>query len=190
MATPIQKTTTAWEYIVLRDTNNDILIMEWTTVPTDGTTWYAKWCKFIDTDVATGLNWVYTNIWTKTSCLFATETTPIMANATVWAQAATATLVAADLSWKVVTNTWASGAITLTLPAASTLTWKYFTVTVLVAQIVNLSPVATDAVYLNGSWVDNKDLILAWTIGTSATIYSNWDNYLVVSHTSWVTKEA
>lgn len=190
MATPIQKTATAGEYILLRDSSDKILIMQGTTVPTDWTTWYAKGCIFIDTDVATWLDWTYKNVWTSTSCLFVAIATPIMANATVWAQAATATLVAADLSWLVVTNTWTSGAITLTLPAASTLTWKYFTVTVLVAQIVNLSPVATDWIFLNGSWVDNKDLILAWTIWTSATIYSNWSNYMVISHTSWVTKEA
>ncbi len=188
MALPFEKTST--EVTILKDELDKKLIVTWTTVPTDATTWYAKGCKFIDTDVATGLNWVYTNIWTSTSCLFATEVTPIMANVTVSAEAATATLVADDLSWLVVTNTGASGAITLTLPAASTLTWKYFTVTVLAAQIVNLSPVATDWVFLNGSWVDNKDLILAWTIWTSATIYSNWSDFMVVSHTSWVTKEA
>lgn len=188
MALPFEKTST--EVTILKDELDKKLIVTWTTVPTDTTTWYAKGCDFIDTDVAAGLNWKYVNIWTSTSCLFTPATTPIMANATVWAQAATATLVAADLSWKVVTNTGASGAITLTLPAASTLTWKYFVVTVLVAQIVNLSPIATDAIFLNGSWVDNKDLILAWTIWTSATIYSNWSDYMVVAHTSLVTKEA
>lgn len=190
MATPIQKTSTTWEYIVLRDTNNDVLIMQGTTVPTDGTTGYAKGCLFIDTDVVTWIDWVYKNVWTNTSCIFTLVSKPIMANATVSAQASTATLVATDLSWKVITNTGASGAITLTLPAASTLTGKYFTVTVLVAQIINLSPVSTDGIFLNGSWVDNKDLILAGTIGTSATIYSNGSDYLVVSHTSAVTKEA
>jgi hypothetical protein len=189
MATPIQKTDTSWEFIVLRDTNNDILIMQWTTVPTDATTWYAKWAIFIDTDVATWLDWIYKNVWTNTSCIFTNVSEPIMANATVSAQPSTAT-INNSIAGKVVTNTWASGAITLTLPTASTMTGKYFTVTVLVAQIVNLSPIATDWVFLNGSWVDNKDLILAGTIWTSATIYSNWSDYLVTSHTSWVTKEA
>lgn len=74
MATPIQKTATAGEYIVLRDVNNDILIAQGTTVPTDTTTWYAKWCLFIDTDVATGTTGLYCNKWTKTSCVFTAVT--------------------------------------------------------------------------------------------------------------------
>jgi len=38
MATPIQKTATAGEYVLLRDTNNDIVLMQSLTVPTDSTT--------------------------------------------------------------------------------------------------------------------------------------------------------
>jgi len=38
MATPIQKTATAGEYIILRDVNDDILIAQGTTVPTNATT--------------------------------------------------------------------------------------------------------------------------------------------------------
>jgi hypothetical protein len=150
MATPIQKTATAGEYVILRDTDNNILIMQGTTVPTDATTGYAKGCTFIDTDVATGLNGVYTNIGTSTSCIFAIAGTPITAGFEVSAQASTATVTNA-IAEKNLTNTGAGGAITLTLPAASTMTGKYFVVTVLVAQIVNLSPAATDGIFLNGS---------------------------------------
>ena len=186
----LQALKTSTEAFIQLDANWDKIFVQGTTVPTDTTTGYAKGCIFVDTDVTTGLNGVYTNNWTNTSCLFVTTTAPSLATATVSAQATTATLVAGDLSEKVITNTDAGWAITLTLPAASTLTWKYFTVTVLVAQIVNLSPVSADWIFLNGSGVDNKDLILAGTIWTSATIYSNGTNYEVVSHTSWVTKEA
>jgi hypothetical protein len=35
MATPIQKTATAGDYILLRDTNNDIVLMQSLTVPAD-----------------------------------------------------------------------------------------------------------------------------------------------------------
>lgn len=190
MATPIQKTATSWEYIILRDSSNKIVIMQGTTVPTDATTWYAKWCIFIDTDVTSWNTGVYENIWTSTSCLFVKKWNSVdLSDATVAAQTATATLDN-TIAWKMLTNTWASGWIVLTLPAASTLAWKYFWVTVLAAQTVALSPVATDWIFLNGSWVDNKDLALAWTIWTSAIIYSDWTNYKVVSHTSWVTKEA
>lgn len=68
MATPILKTST--ETVLLFDTNNDTVIVQWTTVPTDTTTWYAKWCLFIDTDVATWTSGLYVNIGTNTSCNF------------------------------------------------------------------------------------------------------------------------
>lgn len=74
MATPIQKTATAGEYIVLRDVNDDILIAQGTTIPTNATTWYAKGCIFIDTDVASWTGWVYLNKGTKTSCVFSLVT--------------------------------------------------------------------------------------------------------------------
>lgn len=189
MATPFKKTSTG--AVNLFDASDLILMEQGTTVPTDATSGYAKGAMFIDTDVATGIDGVYRNIGTSSSSLFVSASVPAIALATgtVSAQASTATLDN-TIAGKVVTNTGASGAITLTLPAASTLTGKYFSVTVLVAQIVNLSPAATDAVYLNGSGVDNKDLILAGTIGTSATLYSNGSDYIVVSHTAAVTKEA
>jgi hypothetical protein len=68
MAMPFDKTST--ETILLRDDNRDKMIVQWVTVPTNTTTWYAKWCIFIDTDVASGTGWVYLNKWTKTSCIF------------------------------------------------------------------------------------------------------------------------
>jgi hypothetical protein len=70
MATPIQKTATAGEYIVLRDASDDILIMQGLTLPADTTTWFAKWCQFIDTDVVTWTSWLYVNVWTNVSCVF------------------------------------------------------------------------------------------------------------------------
>lgn len=68
MATPILKTST--ESILLFDANNDKVIVQWTTVPTDATTGYAKWCLFIDTDVTAWTSGLYVNIWTNTSCNF------------------------------------------------------------------------------------------------------------------------
>lgn len=72
MATPIQKTST--ETVLLQDLNNDKVIVQGTTKPADTTTWYAKWCIFIDTDVASGTGWVYFNKWTNTSCVFSLVT--------------------------------------------------------------------------------------------------------------------
>jgi hypothetical protein len=68
MALPFEKTST--EVIILRDDNGDKLFVTWETVPTDTTTWYAKSCLFIDTNVATGTGSLYLNKWTKTSCVF------------------------------------------------------------------------------------------------------------------------
>ena len=70
MATPIQKTANAGEYIVLRDSNDDILIMQGTTVPVDTTAWFAKWGTFLKTDVATWTGWTYLNKGTNLSCVF------------------------------------------------------------------------------------------------------------------------
>ena len=80
MATPIQKTATSWEYIILRDTNNDILLMQGTTVPTTTTTGFAKWCTFLDTDVVGGTSGVYFNKGTNTSCEF--ELAPVASTGT------------------------------------------------------------------------------------------------------------
>lgn len=68
MAMPFDKTST--ETILLRDENRDKVLVQWVTVPTNTTTGYAKWCIFIDTDVASGTSGLYVNVWTKTSCVF------------------------------------------------------------------------------------------------------------------------
>ena len=68
MAMPFDKTST--ETILLRDENQDKVLVQWTTKPVDTTTGYAKGCLFIDTDVATWTSWLYVNVWTKTSCVF------------------------------------------------------------------------------------------------------------------------
>ena len=72
MALPFDKTST--ETILLRDANLDKVIVQGTTVPADTTTWYAKGCIFIDTDVASWTGWVYLNKGTKTSCVFSLVT--------------------------------------------------------------------------------------------------------------------
>ena len=74
MATPIQKTATAGDYILLRDTNNDIVLMQSLTVPADAWTGYAKGCLLIDTNVATGTTGLYCNKGTNTSCVFTAVT--------------------------------------------------------------------------------------------------------------------
>lgn len=109
--------------------------------------------------------------------------------ATVVAKTANYTVLAADFG-KVITNTGASGAITLTLPAASTVSGKVIKIAALAAQVINISPAATDGVFLNGSGVDNKDVVVAGVIGNSVTIRSNGTNFEAYNANGVVTKEA
>lgn len=73
MATPIQKTATAGEFVILRDTNNDILLMQGTTVP-NAVAWYAKGATFLKTDVAAWTWATYLNKGTNLSCSFSLVT--------------------------------------------------------------------------------------------------------------------
>lgn len=52
------------------DSSNKVLLASGTTVPTDGTSGYAKGCIFIDTDVGTGICGRYENMGLSTSCKF------------------------------------------------------------------------------------------------------------------------
>ena len=61
---------TSTEAFIQYDANMDKIYVEGITVPTDTTTGYSKGCLFIDTDVATGTSGLYTNVWTRTSCVF------------------------------------------------------------------------------------------------------------------------
>lgn len=113
----------------------------------------------------------------------------ISANATVSAQAATATLDT-TIAGKILTNTGASGTVVLTLPSAASMRGKTFKVKTLVTQIISLSPIATDGIFLAGSGVDNKDLSLSAIIGNEVTIYSNGNDYEAYYPNGVVTKEA
>lgn len=113
----------------------------------------------------------------------------VAANATVKAQAATANFAAADFP-KNNTNTGAGGAIVLSLPAASAVAGQSTRIQVTVAQGISLSPTSTQAVFLGGDGVVNKDLVIAGVIGNYADVYSDGEQYLVLSYSGAVTKEA
>lgn len=112
-----------------------------------------------------------------------------LANGTISAQASTADLATTDFG-KVVTNTGASNTIILTLPSAVSVAGLSIKVQITAAQIVSLSPAATEAVYLGGNGVVNKDLSIAGVIGNYADIYSDGSNYLVINYSGVLTKEA
>lgn len=58
----------------LADKVGDILLCTGTSVPTDGSTGYAKGCLFIDTDVSTGTTGLNCNKGTNTSSAFTAVT--------------------------------------------------------------------------------------------------------------------
>lgn len=107
----------------------------------------------------------------------------------VTAKAATATLVAADFG-QTVTNTGAGGAIVLTLPAAAAVAGQYLRVQLTVAQTVTLTPVTGEKIYLGGSGVNSKYLLIAGVIGNSVTLLSDGSSYFVVQQVGVATKEA
>lgn len=115
---------------------------------------------------------------------------PIVApNSTPVAYTGDATLVAGDLN-KNVTNTGASGTITLTLPAVSGLAGYTLHVEVTAAQIVRIDPAGTETIWLGGSGAAGKYLNIAAVIGNMADIYCDGSRWLVVNRDGVVTKEA
>ena len=119
----------------------------------------------------------------------ATVAPQIGATGEVSAQAATATLTTA-IAGKIVTNTGASGAVVYTLPSAASMEGMTFKVKVLVAQTVTLTPATGEAIYLAGSGVVNKNLIIAGVIGNEVTVYSNGTAYEAYYPNGVVTKQA
>lgn len=61
-------------YPLFADGSGNILLCTGTTVPTDGSTGFAKGCLFIDTDVATGTTGLNCNKGVSTSCAFTAVT--------------------------------------------------------------------------------------------------------------------
>ena len=110
--------------------------------------------------------------------------------ATATAHGATATILKTALKNLNHTNTGAGGAIVLTLPYAKNVPGATFRLYLTVAQQVSFSPQATDKIYLAGSGVANKDLVIAGVIGNYADLYSDGVDYLVTHWSGVVTKEA
>jgi hypothetical protein len=113
----------------------------------------------------------------------------VAADAAVKAHTTTENLAAADFP-KNNTNTGASGNIVLTLPAAASVAGQSTRIQVTAAHQVSLSPAATEAVYLGGDGVVDKDLVVAGTIGNFCDVYSDGKRFLVLGYSGVVTKEA
>jgi len=115
-------------------------------------------------------------------------TPQIAPDATVQANAATATLAATAFG-KNNTNTGAGGAIVLTLPAAATVAGQGLRLQVTVAQTVTLTPATGEKIFLGGSGVASKYALIAGVIGNFVEIYSDGVNYLITNYSGVVTKE-
>lgn len=101
------------------DQDGNILLGYSTSKPASGGLGYAKGCRIIDTDVATGFVGVYENIGTTSSCNFSVgmefQNQPAQT-----AKTTDATLTTTELKTRILTvNQGAAGTSSLTLPLAS-----------------------------------------------------------------------
>ncbi len=113
----------------------------------------------------------------------------VAANAAVTAKTATGNLALADFGTNI-TNTGASAAIVLTLPAASTVAGCALRVQMTVAQTVTLTPQTGEKVFLGGSGVASKYLLIAGVIGNFVDLFCDGVGFLVTNYSGVVTKEA
>lgn len=113
----------------------------------------------------------------------------VAANATVEANTADATLTAANAG-KIQTNTGASGAVVLTLPAVATVAGLAFKIQVTVAQVMQFKPATGEKVFLGGSGVASKYVQIAGVIGNFIEIFSDGVQYHVTNYSGVATKEA
>lgn len=115
---------------------------------------------------------------------------PIVApNADSSAVTTNTTLASADFG-KNLNNTGAGAAVTLTLPAASTVEGKSLRIKVETTSAVRLDPATGEKVYLAGNGVASKYLDIAGVVGNYADIYCDGDDYFVTGYSGVLTKEA
>lgn len=120
---------------------------------------------------------------------FDTVVESLMTNTTVKANAATAAMNDYDFE-KNNTNTGASGAIVLTLPAASSLKDKKTRIQLTVAQTVTLTPQTGEKIYLGGDGTASKYLLIAGVIGNYAEVYCDGTSFYVTAYSGVLTKES
>jgi hypothetical protein len=105
------------------------------------------------------------------------------------AKAADATLTTSDLDTNI-TNTGASATVTLTLPAVANCKNRMISAYLTVAQILRFDANSTEAIYLAGSGVAGKYVQVAGVIGNYINLYCDGTQWLVLSYSGVVTKEA
>jgi hypothetical protein len=126
-------------------------------------------------DSSTGVLRVYPTVSSKT--------------ATVTAKTANATLTSSNFE-SIITNTGDTDNIVLTLPAAATVVDKAIKIATTAATTITVTPASGEKIYLNGSGVASKYLLIAGVIGNFAEIYCDGTDYVVTNYSGVVTKEA
>lgn len=164
------------ERIGLTDENWDKLFVRWTTVATDSSSWYAKWCLFIDTDVSAWTSWLYENKWTNTSSTFT-----VISNS--WWEWVTWSLDNAYSIWTDVTvDEWASTWTDSTAWALNT-----FELVKDWAGSGNILDISADAAITWDAVAIDMNLGIAWNAitidnwGTART----WDDIQVTDDSTW-----
>lgn len=109
--------------------------------------------------------------------------------ASVTAKAGSGNLAIADYGVNL-TNTGAGAGIVLTLLAAASAAGMALRVYLTVAQTVTLTPQTGEKIFLGGSGVASKYLLIAGVIGNYVDVYCDGSKYLVQSYSGVVTKEA
>jgi hypothetical protein len=86
------------------------------------------------------------------------------------------------------TNTGATGAIVLTLPAASTVAGMSLGFYVTAAYDVQIAPASTEKIYLAGSGTADELLNIAGVVGNFIDIFCDGKKYLVEKYSGVLTK--
>ena len=103
------------------------------------------------------------------------------------AHTASATLVVADYN-TIHTNTAAGASITLTLPAAATVSNKMLKIQLLAAQSVVLTPASGEKIFLGGSGTADSTATIAGTIGNYCDVYCDGTAHMIMGYSGVITK--
>jgi len=109
--------------------------------------------------------------------------------ATVTTKTADYTVLSSEFD-SIFNNTGDTWAQVLTLPAAVAVSGKTLRVAVTAAQTITLTPTTGEKIFLNGSGVASKYVLIAGVISNYVEVYSDGVDYIVTNYSGVVTKEA
>ena len=134
--------------VLLKDENEKVLLATGLTVPTDGSSGFAKGATFIDTDVATSLNGVYINVGTSSSSAFVSTKGSKNVAITANADGLTTAIIPDYADFVTITSSGATQAVTLP-SGASTYVGKKLGIYVGANGLELLTPASSNATINN-----------------------------------------